>query len=74
MSPKSTAQMRVKLDVEAVKLGKAGIAEGHWVCHVSLFLFQAGVFSGVSGSYSPATSRRRSSLPTGDFGMSRTKT
>ena len=27
-----------------------------------------------SGSYSPATSRRRSSLPTGDFGMASTNT
>ena len=70
----------IELDMEAVELGKARIGEGHCLGHRSIF--HLGVFlctyavvvSAGSTSYSPATSRRRRSFPTGDFGISRTKT
>src|SRR6202171_3445188 len=43
------------------------------------FFFEIGTYAAVDGgrrstSYSPATSSRRSSFPTGDFGIASTKT
>ena len=62
---------RVDLDAEAVERGEAGIGEGRrWL--MQRFLVGAAAF--CSGSYSPATSMRRSSLPTGDFGIASTNT
>jgi hypothetical protein len=60
---------RVDLDAKAVKRRKARIIEGG--AHVGPSLASA---SPRSGSYSPATSLRRRSLPTGDFGTASTNT
>ena len=71
---------RIELHVEAVEFSEARIGEGKGFGHVSVFhvsffpWIHAGVVSVGSASYSPATSRRRRSFPTGDFGISRTKT
>src|SRR5580704_6244893 len=56
---------RIDLDAKAVQRLQARIGK---VSHAAVPL------RGETGSYSPATSLRRSSLPTGDFGISVTKT
>ena len=61
----------VDLDAEAVERGEAGIVEDGGGAHAAVPCERGAV---RSGSYSPATSSRRNSLPTGDFGMVSTKT
>src|SRR5580704_5590989 len=56
---------RVDLDAKAVEGLQTRIGK---------FTHAAVPLRGETGSYSPATSLRRSSLPTGDFGISVTKT
>src|SRR5262249_9895992 len=58
----------VDLDAETVERGQARIGECIGFTHAAV------PCPSFSGSYSPATSLRRSSLPTGDFGISPTKT
>src|SRR5262249_35128354 len=58
----------IDLDPETVECAKARIGEGIGLRHSAV------PRAGVSGSYSAATSLRRSSLPTGDFGMASTNT
>jgi hypothetical protein len=60
----------IDLDAEAVERGKPRIGEGHRCAHALGPDFWAR--SGGSRRYSPATSLRRSNLPTGDFGISAT--
>src|SRR6185436_14568179 len=61
----------VDLDAEAVERGEAGVIEDDGA-HAAVPCERGGAFR--SSSYSPATSSRRNSLPTGDFGMVSTKT
>src|SRR5580692_10645 len=56
---------RVDLDAKAVQRLQSRIGK---------FTHAAVPLRGETGSYSPATSLRRSSFPTGDFGISVTKT
>src|SRR5580704_7913924 len=56
---------RIDLDTKAVEDLQTRIGK---------FTHAAVPLRGETGSYSPATSLRRSSLPTGDFGSSVTKT
>src|SRR5262249_34971973 len=59
----------VEFDAETVERGKARVDEGEGLHHAAV-PFSAG----TSAAYSPATSLRRSSLPTGDFGIASTNT
>ena len=63
----------IDLDAESVEVHEASVgAVGHVVISERASLDCEG--ADRSSSYSPATRRRRSSLPTGDFGTSATKT
>src|SRR5271168_741068 len=60
---------RIDLDAKAVELLQTRI--GKWA-HAAVPCWRE--LAAGAASYSPATSLRRSSLPTGDFGISVTKT
>src|SRR5262249_42504156 len=64
--------LRGGLDPEAVQLGEAGRREG-LRAHAA-FSCPGPAPGSRSASYSPATSLRRSSLPTGDLGSAATNT
>src|SRR5262245_8035155 len=61
----------VDFDAEAVERFQAGVLEHDRCIHAAVPCERRALFSGW---YSPATSRRRKSLPTGDFGMASTNT
>src|SRR5438309_2116768 len=67
--------LAVEFDLEAVERRETRIAEGHgsYRGHARVPV-DAGDGVSVSASNSPATSLRRSNLPTGDFGISVTNT
>src|SRR5262245_110295 len=68
----SALLLGIQFHAEAVELRQARVKKcdgGHAAVPSWCELTRA-----FSGSYSPATSLRRKSLPTGDFGMSVTKT
>src|SRR5262249_18548049 len=64
---------RVNLDAEAMERGKARVGERQQPAHTCdpFWVVSGGA---CSASYSPATSLRRSSLPTGDLGTASTNT